>query len=392
MGNANMLCIRCKGTRNLCGLGSCPVLQGIRAKQIYAKKVEKQFYGPTDNLFVGENSYPNVLLGPLVTVDQTIQSHTDLLKKDYSDVINTFAGFVRSVERHSIKARLEDNLREIAMATNVLDVEATYRQKPVFSMDYSPYMQPVGATGMLERLFVCDNPHIPGTTDQLAHDRVKAVEAVGELYSKGLDSYYITKVLSAGLLGEKKKAVPTRWSITATDDMLSKLELGRIRDYPETSEFSAHYAFNLHNEFVIILSPGKWEFEQFEVYAPGSLWSQDSQTESMTYDHEPHEGKKGYSCQAGGYYAARLAVAEYLAKIRKQARVTVIRKIHKGYMFPLGVWEVRENAREAMKNTVIRCGTFQELRGFLLYAKALNIDDYKKVSRIMNQRRLYEFF
>ena len=52
---------------------------------------------------------------------------------------------------------------------------------------------------------------------------LKASDAVVELYKKGVDSGSIHKVLSVGMLGLKKnrKLVPTRWSITAADDMIS---------------------------------------------------------------------------------------------------------------------------------------------------------------------------
>jgi hypothetical protein len=51
---------------------------------------------------------------------------------------------------------------------------------------------------------------------------------------------------------------------------------------------------------------------------------------------------------AGGYYAARLPVLEKLKSIRKQAAVFAIREITPDYWAPLGVWVVREAARNTL--------------------------------------------
>ena len=52
-------------------------------------------------------------------------------------------------------------------------------------------------------------------------------------FKNKFDEYTLSKILSVGVLGLKKdkKLVPTRWSITATDDILAKNLLRKIRDF-----------------------------------------------------------------------------------------------------------------------------------------------------------------
>ncbi|MEC7373133.1 MAG: hypothetical protein VYC37_01730, partial [Thermoproteota archaeon] len=42
---------------------------------------------------------------------------------------------------------------------------------------------------------------------------------------------------------------------------------------------------------------------------------------------------------------------EYLQKIKKQSGVIIFREIQPEYAVPVGVWQVREGIREAMKKT-----------------------------------------
>ena len=53
---------------------------------------------------------------------------------------------------------------------------------------------------------------------------LRATNAVVELYNRGVLVTKIQKAFSVGAFGvEKKRLVPTRWSITAVDDIISKV-------------------------------------------------------------------------------------------------------------------------------------------------------------------------
>lgn len=68
-------------------------------------------------------------------------------------------------------------------------------------------------------------------------------------------------------------------------------------------------------------------------------------------DVEDFYGRKTYASNtAGGYYAARLPILEYLEKEKKQASVIAIRIELPSYWASLGVWV----CREAMKKTLDR--------------------------------------
>lgn len=77
-----------------------------------------------------------------------------------------------------------------------------------------------------------------------------------------------------------------------------------------------------------------------------SLWADDE--ESIIVDHEKGMTKREYSPIGGAYYAARLAVLEYLKKIGRCARVICLRDISGDYWAPLGVWVIREAAHKAL--------------------------------------------
>ncbi len=101
--------------------------------------------------------------------------------------------------------------------------------------------------------------------------------------------------------------------------------------------------------------------------------------------------------EGGGYYAARLAVAEALHTMRRQAGVVVFREIHPRYILPLGVWVVRETVRAAFRKRGEKFNTKKEALDFIdsrLQAKEgmrLGIHDFEVLSKILKQKRLTDF-
>ncbi|TLZ88651.1 MAG: hypothetical protein E6K02_00525, partial [Methanobacteriota archaeon] len=64
---------------------------------------------------------------------------------------------------------------------------------------------------------------------------------------------------------------------------------------------------------------------------------------------EGFEGRTTYASIGGCYYAARLAVGEALVRERRQAATVILRETHPGCIMPVGVWNVREHVREALR-------------------------------------------
>ena len=161
----------------------------------------------------------------------------------------------------------------------------------------------------------------------------------------------MSKILSVGVLGLKKnkKLVPTRWSITATDDTLGKKLLEQIRDYKWIENYELFFGEFMGNCYLILFFPNVWSYELFELYLPGSSWNPSQEVKAST-DYESYSGRKTYASNtAGGYYATRLPILEYLNKIKRQASVLVIRIETPSYWTALGVWVVRESVRKALK-------------------------------------------
>jgi hypothetical protein len=109
-------------------------------------------------------------------------------------------------------------------------------------------------------------------------------------------------------------------------------------------------------------------------------------------EYESFKGRTGYADkQAGGYYAARIAVCEYLNRIRRQARVFSVREIYEGYTIPLGVWVVRETARNAFKNQARKFSTRKEALEFMGTRLRLDVREYARQSKMLRQKRLWDF-
>ena len=76
-------------------------------------------------------------------------------------------------------------------------------------------------------------------------------------------------------------------------------------------------------------------------YSNGILGFGSDYEDARGIDHPPRI--------AGAYFAAKLGVSEYLLKNKIQAGVLIFREIRPEYAIPVGVWQVREGIREAMK-------------------------------------------
>jgi len=172
-------------------------------------------------------------------------------------------------------------------------------------------------------------------------------------------------------LKKNKILVPTRWSITATDDTIGKFLLEKIRDYPWLENYELFFGEYLGNQYLILLFPNVWSYELFELYSPGSSWNPSTEMKAST-DLEWFSGRKDYAtATAGGYYATRLKILEYLESIKKQASVLVIRLETPSYWAGLGVWVVRESVKKSFENRVMKFSTKEEL-----------IESAKQISKI----------
>ncbi len=194
------------------------------------------------------------------------------------------------------------------------------------------------------------------------YDRdMMAADAMMELYKSEIPISKIQRCLSIGMFGTNRKLVPTKWSITATDSVISSRLLRDVAEYETIDSYRVFWHEHLGNVFAVVLFPHMWAFELVEAwYAPaahderGSAAAANpakaargraafgSDWETLRLQRKPAE-------TAGAYYAARLAVLEYLVRIRAQAGALVLREIRPEYAVPVGVWQVREGVRAAVR-------------------------------------------
>jgi hypothetical protein len=391
-------CLVCKGSRGLCGQKSCPLLPRFQIAPEIQRKVGTDFFGPSTNVFVGRVGYPNVGVGPLAAVEmrKDIDSPGNWFGMEYQKLVEMRSLMIRTKQKESIfsRSRFVEENQELALASRPADVEMSFFKKPYFNVSFSDMHQPMGPTASLQKLRIAENPKVKRKVEYIARDEMKAVEAGFKLYEIGQDVYKVSTILSSGILGLQKsqKMVPTRWSITATDDMIAKQLMERIRQSPSVNDYLVFEGKYLDNHFVILLMPGSWEYENFEAWAPGSMWTKEMKDTQVVGEYEPFSGRKGYAeLEGGGYYAARIAACEHLASMGRQARVFSVREIYEGYTIPLGVWVVRETARNAFRNPPKKFSTLQEAMSYMGSRLRLPMSRYLSISQMMRQKRLTDF-
>ena len=323
------------------------------------------------------------------------------------DVVSYRSSLINSRFRSSVKnVRREDKFldiaKEIALGYKPVDVEIYFKKKINFGVDKDKIITPVGPAIALKNIKITDNVKVLKHVEKVFEDiDLKAGEGINYLYKNDIDENFLTKLLSIGGMGLKKnrKLVPTKWSITAVDDTIGKRFIDEIKDFHTVDKFQLFTGNFFGNYYYVMLFPEIWSYELFEGYLPGAVWNFSGKIEFAT-DHEWYDGRKNYAeGTAGGYYASRVGVLEYLNKIKRQASVLVIRFETPEYTDSLGVWVVRSAARKALENKAVEFETKEQI---LEYVKQLiirnfnfNIERVYKQSillrKLKTQRKLNEF-
>jgi len=274
------------------------------------------------------------------------------LGMDIGEIIAARSALVRSETRIRVKeadlpGRLLEACQQIAMSSAPVGTEVIFHRPPQGRLQFDGVLSPSGPSGELKGMEITTNPIIPRKVDRIVEDRdAGAAAAAAELYSSGIGTDHISRMLSLGLLGKRRRLVPTRWSITASDDMIGKTLKSSLLDRPQVNDYYLYSGEDLGNHFEILLMPRPFSFELVEIWMKRSVWAEEG---FIGADGEGALAKKEYSSLAGGYYAARLAVLEHLAKMQRQAAVLAVREISEAYWAPLGVWVVREAARKTLQ-------------------------------------------
>lgn len=291
-------------------------------------KVKTHFSGSSPpEIFVGRINYPNVFSGILSPTEKgdtsVMASPEEWTEKRLSinESLDLRGQMIYGRGQSNIKASksLNSVSQEIALASKPVSTEFFLKKKPKLAFESSKSFSIMANPAPIDRVLLEENPFVEKKVDYLVADNhAKAVTTIKELYSSKIKTSHIQKLLSAGLLGMKKqrKLVPTRWSITAVDDMLGKNLLKKIKTYQEINEIKVFHNYYNGNHFEIILLPGNFSFEVIEVSMTGHYWGGEEKT-VFSQDWETFFDRKTYAQEVvGAYYADRLGVCEYLEKIK----------------------------------------------------------------------------
>jgi hypothetical protein len=350
-------------------------------------------------VFVGRHGYPLVRAGPMLPAGGSHDALAELpsLAMDIGEIIAARSAMVRSESKIVVKeaeapGRLLEAIQQIALSSSPVGTEVTFCRPPQGRLQFDGVLSPSGPSGEMSGMQITTNPLIPRKVDQMVEDRdAGAAAAVGELYAGGIGTDHISRMLSLGLLGKKRKLVPTRWSITASDDMIGKQLKEKVMDCSQVNDYYLFSGEELGNHFEILLLPQPFSFELVEIWMARSVWAEEGFIGSDREDARPH---KAYSSLAGGYYAARLAVLEHLSQLGRQAGVLAVREISESYWAPLGVWVVREVARAAMHSSPVRFASLGEALAEMERRIRTPPGEWRKEAKLLAapvQRSLLEF-
>lgn len=405
----NGLCNICKGTRKLCGKDRCPLMLKFYSHQKLLPKIDtKDLAGSSPPaVFVGRHGYPKVEIGPLLPAEFGDTSILDTPERWVGRSVDEIASMRFRLVRGKYRidatdfaksGRIVDNVQEMALTERPIDVETSFERKPTGRVVLDDEVQPFGPSGRMEQMNI-GNGRFERNLERSFYDTdMRSTDAVISAYSNGTMVSEIEKAFSVGTMGvgKRRRFVPTRWSITAVDDIIGKDLISKTRFNETIDEYRLYQWDQLDNRWSIIMMPCSWRFEMIEAWFPQSSWNPSMSKIEITPDSEMFDGRTEYAKNGGAYYAARLAVNELLLSQGRSAGVIVLREVHPGYDIPLGVWNIRENVRAALRQQPMVSDTLEGL-----WPKIDAYMDVKRETWIRNssiirewkvQRRLDEFY
>lgn len=397
--STNRPCIHCKGAHTE---DNCPLYQkALSLYKLQSSLSSPQFAGSSPAPFIGRFGYPHVNVGLLAPpeVGEHVAGYDDpkgwaASNTGIAEVVGFRSSLVNSRTQLSVKEQspILELAQEVALASKPVDLDIELVKVPAINMQLDGTMAPMGPAAQLKQVELTSNPDIPTRIERVFGDTdLKAAEGIVDLYDHGIDENHLSKMLSTATLGigPNRRLVPTRWSITATDDTLGKHIIDEIREFSLRHDYAAYFDGFMGNYYLVLVFPEIWGYELFESYMPSM---KEDGTLHFATDNERFEGRKDYAQNtAGGYYTTRLAVVERLRKLKRQASALVLRFVTSEYTVPLGVWVTREACRKSMASQPRMFGSKEELlnyaRSFVKERFNFNVDNLLKVSKTLKEQR-----
>src|SRR5271157_152510 len=373
------LCVACKGTKMFCGKSRCPLLVKYYAAVKHKQAIDStSIYGSAPGVFVGRYGYPNVSIGPLLPpiIGDTAELDTpeSWIGKSIDDIVGMRSTLIRGLYTVNVKkldkfGKLVDDMQFLSMAEKPIDTTAEFFKKPSGRIELDDEVQPFGPSAPMKKMEI-GNFRLDRRIEKAFYDKdMGARDAVLSLYGADTLITRIQRAFSMGTFGVKKsrRMVPTRQSITAVDSMIGETLVEEVKRLPLINEYRVFESWQLDNRFIVLMSPEPWSYELVEAWYPDTIWNPAGRDIMIISDHELSGGRTTYAKIGGCYYAARLASAEYLLKEKRQAKVVILREAHSGYIMPVGVWNVRENVRNALRGPY---NSFGSLEAALTYIQS----------------------
>lgn len=371
--------------------GKAAYLKRLTSKiQIPSVDVGRELDGSTPpSVFIGSWNYPKVYAGPMIS---PIQGDTAIMdtpecwidnNKTQEDIIGYRLNLVRGKLTNKVTDldnSFVEKLQEISMASTSINSEAEFGSKPrglSFNEEHAPH----GPSALIEK-FDIESVKWDRELEKAFYDSdLKAADAVMHLHHQDVPFSSIQKAFSVGTMGidKNRKMVPTRWSITACDSTIGDRLLREVRNYDMIETHRVYEYNSLNNYYAVLLLPQEWQFEWMEAFLHVL-----GREELIFSDYENNGGKKEYSRVGGCYYTSKMAVLEELASKKKQSAAIILREAYHGYI-PLGVFNVRENIRNAMNEPYKE---FEDMKTALAYINSklkLPLEKFIKNSDLLKE-------
>ncbi len=306
------LCVLCKGARFLCGKTRCPIMVKVNYFLKSVPLMESQDIDGMSppSVFIGRIGYPNVYAGPLVPPVHEDTSIYDLPEHWFGKSMDEIVGFrsllIRGKHRVNVQkptdaGKILDQTRELALADNSVDIELNLTKRPRGSIHLSDDVQPFGPSAPIRDLQI-GNARYNDKIEKAYYDTdLRATSAVIELYKRGVMVSKIQKAFSVGAFGieKRRRLVPTRWSITAVDDIISKSLVAQVKTFPEINDYRVYESVYMDNVFEILMIPAQWSYESMEAWYPGTVWNPGGSSVAIYSDWEGNNGRTAYAAIGG---------------------------------------------------------------------------------------------
>ncbi len=400
--NSIGLCGLCRGSKLLCGKLRCPIIIKYHSKEKIKPIINKIKVGGSSppSVFIGRYGYPKISIGPMIPPlmgDTSVIDTPELwMNKSIEDIVDFRSLLIRGKFNVDIfdvenKNKIVEYTRELALSRNSVFSEALFEKKPRGKITFYDEVQPHGPSAPIKKFDISNTKYDHYIEKAFYDTDLKSREAVLNLYKNKVKISSIQRAFSVGAFGNKnnRRFVPTRWSITAVDSLIGEEMIKNTKINPQINEYRVYYLNQFDNRWIIIMIPNNWEYELIEAWYPNTTWNPYGRDISIFNSYEFYNGRNTYAEIGGCYYAAKLAVNELLIKEKRQAGIVILRETHPGYIMPIGVWNVRESVRKALRQNYQKFEKISDVFNCISKYLDIPLDRWIKNSAIL-KNRLYQ--